>query len=328
MTFKNTKVRVERWESALANHKELTDTEWGEILYAADPKCWEEYGEEDAPGNGAAEFMACASPWQLGQISLDFPHSLHGDGLSVEVYRLPRGTTVLTLFSTTETTGPSGLVLHTDDFGDVSFAADMLISDELDGADVSIQVLDKDEERDPDSGAYYEGHDEVWRQWSKVVVERFWYLGCHYRVKVHSRKQEAKLRGGWLHVYASSDARQYYQSQEAVMSWLRKCATRRLPERVEVWCRKVRAPVSDVAITDRWRQWGARGRHGTIRLSWRLVQAPMRLVDYVIVRELVQGRHPGHGPDFWQDVARIMPDYERRRQDLGRFRSKLKREGL
>ena len=45
----------------------------------------------------------------------------------------------------------------------------------------------------------------------------------------------------------------------------------------------------------------------------------MRLVDYVVVHELVHLRHRGHGHghgrDYWQAVGRVMPDYERRRED-------------
>ena len=42
----------------------------------------------------------------------------------------------------------------------------------------------------------------------------------------------------------------------------------------------------------------------------------MRLVDYVVVHELVHLRHRGHGRDYWQAVGRVMPDYERRREEL------------
>ena len=36
----------------------------------------------------------------------------------------------------------------------------------------------------------------------------------------------------------------------------------------------------------------------------------MRLVDYVVVHELVHLRHPGHCRDYWQALGRVMPDYE------------------
>ena len=69
-------------------------------------------------------------------------------------------------------------------------------------------------------------------------------------------------------------------------------------------------------IADQQKRWGSCDRTGTIRLNWRTIQAPMRLVDYVVVHELVHLRHRGHGRDYWQAVGRVMPDYERRRDDL------------
>ena len=42
----------------------------------------------------------------------------------------------------------------------------------------------------------------------------------------------------------------------------------------------------------------------------------MRIVDYVVVHELVHLQHRGHGRDYWQAIGRVMSDYERRRQEL------------
>ena len=71
-----------------------------------------------------------------------------------------------------------------------------------------------------------------------------------------------------------------------------------------------------VVIADQQKRWGSCNRNGIIRLNWRIIQAPMRLVDYVVVHELVHLRHGGHGRDYWKAVGRVMPDYERRREDL------------
>jgi predicted metal-dependent hydrolase len=50
----------------------------------------------------------------------------------------------------------------------------------------------------------------------------------------------------------------------------------------------------------------------TIRLSHRLKGMPGWVLDYVIVHELVHLRLPGHGADFWSEVARY-PRTERAR---------------
>lgn len=51
-----------------------------------------------------------------------------------------------------------------------------------------------------------------------------------------------------------------------------------------------------------------------------LVMAPPGVIDYVIIHELCHQRHPNHSPQFWQEVERIMPDYQQ-------YRAWLKKEG-
>ena len=128
----------------------------------------------------------------------------------------------------------------------------------------------------------------------------------------------AKLRGGWLHVPAPAGAGQAAHVRAALVAWLRGHAAARLPERVEAWRAKAGVAMPRVVVADQRKRWGSCDRSGTIRLNWRIIQAPMRLVDYVVVHELVHLRHRGHGRDYWRAVARVMPDYERRREELRR----------
>ena len=53
-----------------------------------------------------------------------------------------------------------------------------------------------------------------------------------------------------------------------------------------------------VVVANQQKRWGSCDQQGTIRLNWRIIQAPMRLVDYVVVHELVHLRHGGHGRDL------------------------------
>ena len=80
-----------------------------------------------------------------------------------------------------------------------------------------------------------------------------------------------------------------------------------------------------VIIADQQKRWGSCDRTGTIRLSYSIIQAPMRLVDYVVVHELVHLRHRGHGRDYWQAVGRVMSDFLRRRE---RFTATWRRVGV
>jgi len=71
-----------------------------------------------------------------------------------------------------------------------------------------------------------------------------------------------------------------------------------------------------IRITDARQRWGSCTSTGGLNFSWRLIQAPLEIVDYVIVHELVHLRQPDHSKKFWSKVEEIMPDYERRREWL------------
>jgi predicted metal-dependent hydrolase len=73
---------------------------------------------------------------------------------------------------------------------------------------------------------------------------------------------------------------------------------------------------ASVRVSDARQRWGSCTSTGGLNFSWRLIQAPLEIVDYVIVHELVHLKQPDHSKKFWNKVREIMPDYEKRRKWL------------
>lgn len=65
-----------------------------------------------------------------------------------------------------------------------------------------------------------------------------------------------------------------------------------------------------------WRARGSCGKGGRVYFHWQAILLPPRIVDYVVVHELVHLREPHHMPAFWRAVERILPDWEPRRRWL------------
>jgi predicted metal-dependent hydrolase len=63
-------------------------------------------------------------------------------------------------------------------------------------------------------------------------------------------------------------------------------------------------------------RWGSCGRDGTIYLNWRVLQFPVRLVDYVLTHELCHLVEPSHNSEFQKALERALPDYEARKAEL------------
>ncbi len=73
---------------------------------------------------------------------------------------------------------------------------------------------------------------------------------------------------------------------------------------------------SDLRIKDQKRLWGSCTATDVINLNWRLIMAPVEVLDYVVVHELCHLRHRHHQPPFWHAVGEVLPDYDRHRRWL------------
>lgn len=64
-----------------------------------------------------------------------------------------------------------------------------------------------------------------------------------------------------------------------------------------------------LAIRDPRTRWGSCSARGTVSFSWRLLMAPGRVAEYVVVHELAHLIHLDHSPAFWSLVERTRPGH-------------------
>lgn len=154
-----------------------------------------------------------------------------------------------------------------------------------------------------------------------VSGESFLYLGRQYRLKLDmdAAPRPLSLVGGWLRLaiprHMPADHRGAFV-RAALVDWYKLQARKRLPERLRAWSKKLGVRVPDLLITEPEKRWGSATSTGTVRLNWRIVQAPLALIDYVVAHELTHLQHPNHTREFWAALGRVMTDYETRKQRL------------
>ncbi|AIK96144.1 M48 family metallopeptidase [Candidatus Odyssella acanthamoebae] len=71
-----------------------------------------------------------------------------------------------------------------------------------------------------------------------------------------------------------------------------------------------------ISIRDTKSRWGSCSSTGNISLSWRLVMAPLEVIEYVVIHELAHLKHMDHSPDFWSVVSQHCPNYSQHRHWL------------
>lgn len=81
---------------------------------------------------------------------------------------------------------------------------------------------------------------------------------------------------------------------------LRASAKAYLPQRIKRLAEQRGFVYTSVSITAAKTRWGSCSSRKTISLSYYLMLLPERLIDYVLLHELVHTREMNHGPAFWR----------------------------
>jgi predicted metal-dependent hydrolase len=154
-----------------------------------------------------------------------------------------------------------------------------------------------------------------------VSGETVLYLGRSYLLHVVEAAETtvARLHRGWLVVTVErglSAKERAGAVRAGLVAWYRPLADGQLRERTARWSERIHVRPRDLLVRDPQRRWGSCDLAGTLRFSWRIVQAPPALVDYVVAHELVHLLHRGHTPRFWATLGRVMPEYEALRARL------------
>jgi predicted metal-dependent hydrolase len=146
-----------------------------------------------------------------------------------------------------------------------------------------------------------------------VSGEGFPYLGRDYRLLlVDDQSVPVKLEEGRFKMVRSIAP----EGRQHILDWYVHHATPWLTDRVNRFADRVRVRPSDVAVRDLGYRWGSCGKGDKLYFHWRVILLPPRIVEYVVVHELVHLREAHHTPEFWLHLERALPDFDLRRRWL------------
>jgi predicted metal-dependent hydrolase len=146
-----------------------------------------------------------------------------------------------------------------------------------------------------------------------IPGETFLYLGQSYPlVVVEAVRGQLELLDGQFRLVKSA-----LPSAQAVFTrWYRTQARRVFEERAAWFATRYGLHYTKIRVSSARTRWGSYSAKGTVSITWRLVMAPVEIIDYVVVHELVHSLERNHGKAFWKKVAAVMPDYKHKLQWL------------
>jgi len=147
-------------------------------------------------------------------------------------------------------------------------------------------------------------------------------LGKEYELKVEEvmiKGASVKFDGSKFNVRVNEGLTKEGKQQfikEVLVLWMRKKAKEVFEERTRYYANRLQLNPNKITIKEQKTLWGSCSSKNNINFNWRLIMAPIEILDYVIVHELSHLKHRNHSKNYWDFVKEAMIDYEERRQWL------------
>ena len=100
------------------------------------------------------------------------------------------------------------------------------------------------------------------------------------------------------------------------MKMLREKARAVVTEKVQYYAPLIGVTYNQIAIRAQHTRWGSCSSKGNLNFNCLLALVPMEVLDYVVVHELCHRKELNHSDRFWNEVAKILPDYKCRKKWL------------
>ncbi|MCK4259834.1 MAG: M48 family metallopeptidase [Halanaerobiales bacterium] len=91
--------------------------------------------------------------------------------------------------------------------------------------------------------------------------------------------------------------------------WYKERAIQMIKPKAERYARNLGVEYNEVKISEMRYRWASCITKNNINFNWRIIKAPMYVLDYLIVHELVHLIEPNHTPEFWNILSIQVPNY-------------------
>jgi predicted metal-dependent hydrolase len=148
------------------------------------------------------------------------------------------------------------------------------------------------------------------------MEKNYLYLGKEYQLEIRTGQKEIIELAD--KIYLGSPNVKYADTY--VTSWYKQQARKIISERVHLYARRAGLTfnslnIGNVSATTRW---GSCSSEKNLNFNWKLIMAPIQVIDYVVTHELAHLTELNHSRNFWETVRKMFPLYREYRTWLRR----------
>lgn len=124
-------------------------------------------------------------------------------------------------------------------------------------------------------------------------------------VKINSIRNNVQIKENTIYVESVLS-----RHNEILVKFLQNKFLLEVTDIVNIFSNKYNFKFSEIKITNSKTKWGSCSSKLVLRFNWRLVFAPLKVLNYVIIHEMCHLIEMNHSKSFWNLVASLCPEYK------------------
>lgn len=155
-----------------------------------------------------------------------------------------------------------------------------------------------------------------------VSGESLLYLGKNYKLYITDEPIQEVLFDNKFFISKSNQK----NAKKLFKEWYLDSANKIIIPKVKSIAQEIGVKYNSLNILDLKYRWGSCTPKDNIHFNWRLIKAPMTVIEYIIVHELTHLLESNHTPEFWNRVAARLPNYDKAKHWLKEYGFELERD--
>jgi len=141
-----------------------------------------------------------------------------------------------------------------------------------------------------------------------VNGQSYLYLGRNYYLQYSGVVSKIEFKGRYFYAPDGSSEKLKGLFKE----FYRNRGKKYLQPRVNKYAEMMGLMVEKISVLELKNRWASCSvKKPKVNFNWKIMMAPVSVINYLIVHELTHFIHKRHNNDFWNIVDKILPDYQK-----------------